>query len=101
MDLTASSQTYRAALQERKEKEMEEVEEWIDQTQVELYKSLSQDGRRRSSVILSEECRQKIDLIMKDYEEKGFKKEQYPLKRLPPRLRLMVWVNILRKRKNS
>ena len=76
MELTGSSETYRAALGERKEKEMGEVEEWIDQTQVELYKSLSQEGRRRSSVILSEDCRQKIDLIIKDYEEKGFKKRR-------------------------
>ena len=76
MDLTGSSETYRAAMEERKKKEMEEVEEWLDQTQVELYQSLSQEGRRRSSVILSEECREKIDLIMKDYEEKGFKKRR-------------------------
>ena len=76
MELTGSSETYRAALGERKEREMGEVEEWIDKTQVELYKSLSQEGRSRSSLILSEECRQKIDLIIKDYEEKGFKKRR-------------------------
>ena len=76
MDLTGSSETYRAAMEERNEKEMGEVEEWLDQTQVELYKSLSQEGRRRSSLILSEECREKIDLIIQDYEEKGFKKRR-------------------------
>ena len=76
MELGGSRETYRAALEERKEKEMVEVEDWIDQTQGELYRSMSQEGRRRSSVLLSEECRERINLIIKDYEEKGFKKRR-------------------------
>ena len=76
MELTGSSEIYRAAMEERKTREMVEVEEWIDQSQVELYRSISQGGRRRSSVVLSEQCREKIDLILKDYEEKGFKKRR-------------------------
>ena len=76
MELTGSSEIYKAAMEERKTREMVEVEEWIDQSQVELYRSISQGGRRRSSVVLSEQCRGKIDLILKDYEEKGFKKRR-------------------------
>ena len=63
MNLSGNSETYRAALDERKEKEMVEVEEWIDSTQSELYQLINKDGRRRSSFVMSEECMEHISKI--------------------------------------
>lgn len=63
MNLSGNSETYHAALEERREKEMVEVEEWIDSTQFELYQLINKDGRRRSSFLMSEECMEHISTI--------------------------------------
>ena len=63
MNLSGNSETYQAALEERRAKEMVEVEEWIDSTQLELYRLINKDGRRRSSFLMSEECMEHISNI--------------------------------------
>ena len=76
MNLSGDSESYRAALGERRQREMEEVETWIDDTQAELYKSMGREGRRRSSFILSEECMKNISQIVRDYDLRGFRKRR-------------------------
>ena len=76
MNLSGTSETYRAALEERREKEMDQVEQWIDTTQAQLYKSINEDGRRRSSFLMSEDCMDNINMIIKEYELQGFRKRR-------------------------
>ena len=76
MNLSGTSETYRAALAERREKEMDQVEQWIDTTQAQLYKSINEDGRRRSSFLMSEDCMDNINMIIKEYELRGFRKRR-------------------------
>ena len=55
---------------------MEALEDWIDETQKELYNTASKESSRRSSIIFNEEL---VDLVKKqktDYEAKGFKKKR-------------------------
>ena len=50
---------------------MEDLEAWIDDTEDQLYKQANVSGRRRSSIILSEEFIVLVENIKKDYEMKG------------------------------
>ena len=50
---------------------MEDLEGWIDDTEDQLYKQANVSGRRRSSIILSEEFIVLVENIKKDYEMKG------------------------------
>ena len=50
---------------------MEDLEAWIDETEEEVYKQANVSGRRRSSIILSDEFIVLVENIKKDYEMKG------------------------------
>ena len=50
---------------------MEDLEAWIDDTEDQLYKQANVSGRRRSSIILSEEFIVLVENIKKEYEMKG------------------------------
>ena len=66
-------------MKERLQREINELESWIDETHNRFSAFLSergQHGRRRSSVILSDECKEQIKRITCEYEEKGFKKKR-------------------------
>merc|ERR1712002_1403120 len=64
------------ATDERKKQEMEALELWIDETEKELYDNACKEGRRRSSVILSDEFIELVANLKTDYEAKGFKKRR-------------------------
>ena len=65
-----------AATEDRTRQEMEALEAWIDETEEELYGKASREGRRRSSVILSDEFIELVERLKKDYDNKGFMKRR-------------------------
>merc|ERR1711872_48442 len=78
-----------ATTEERTRQEMEALELWIDETEKELYDKASKEGRRRSSVILSDEFIELVERLKIDYEDKGFMRRrvqeamEYALARKP------------------
>ena len=65
-----------AATEERNKQEMGALEVWIDETEKKLYDNASKEGRRRSSVILSDEFIDLVENVKKEYEDKGFMKRR-------------------------
>lgn len=58
---------------------MKHLEDWIDKTQQNFYNLLNSSRlshRRRSSVILTEECVACVATILQDYDDSGFKKKR-------------------------
>jgi hypothetical protein len=55
----------------QQKEEMEDLETWIDETEEQLYTCANISGRRRSSIILSDQFVVLVENIKKDYEEKG------------------------------
>ena len=53
------------------QEEMRDLETWIDETEEQLYTCANISGRRRSSIILSDQFVVLVENIKKDYEEKG------------------------------
>ena len=53
------------------QEEMEDLETWIDKTEEQIYTRANISGRRRSSIILSDEFVVLVENIKKDYEKKG------------------------------
>ena len=64
------------ATQDRTKQEMEALELWIDGTEKDLYENASKEGRRRSSVILSDEFTELVQKHKDDYEARGFMKRR-------------------------
>ena len=60
----------------RTKQEMEALEIWIDDVEKQLYDNASKEGRRRSSVILSDEFIELVQNVKDDYEAKGFMKRR-------------------------
>ena len=53
------------------QEEMKDLETWIDESEEQLYNCANISGRRRSSIILSDEFVVLVQNIKKDYEKKG------------------------------
>ena len=62
------------------QEEMEDLETWIDETEEQLYTCANISGRRRSSIILSDQFVVLVENIKKDYEEKGRHEKSLELK---------------------
>ena len=61
------------------QQELNHVEDWIDKNQSEFSSFVAAkctEGRRKSSIILSEECEECINKILSDYHDNGFKKKR-------------------------
>ena len=59
---------------------MEDLETWIDETEEQLYTRANISGRRRSSIILSDEFVVLVENIKTNYEKKGRYEKSLELK---------------------
>ena len=59
---------------------MEDLETWIDETEEQLYTRANISGRRRSSIILSDEFVVLVENIKMNYEKKGRLEKSLELK---------------------